>query len=158
MALLRFLMVLSLGVWLGSILFFGAVLAPTVFSVLPTRALAGSVVSRSLSALHIIGMICGVLFLLSSVIYGRVGGRMADVFATRNLLVLVMLLVTLYAQYGIGAKMNRMRVEMGEIDRVEQTDPRRVEFNRLHIWSTRLEGTVLIFGLAALFLTSRKLP
>jgi len=32
---------LALSLWIGSIFFFGAVLAPTAFSVLPSRTLAG---------------------------------------------------------------------------------------------------------------------
>jgi hypothetical protein len=32
-----------------------------------------------------------------------------------------------------------------------------VEFNRLHVWSTRLEGGVFVLGLAALLLTARRL-
>jgi len=43
------------------------------------------------------------------------------------------------------------------IDNVPHDDARRVEFNRLHIWSTRLESAVLLFGLAVIFLTSRRL-
>jgi hypothetical protein len=43
------------------------------------------------------------------------------------------------------------------IDSVAQDDPRRLEFNRLHVWSTRAEGTILILGLAVLFLTTRRL-
>jgi len=42
-------MLLSLVIWIGGLIFFAFVLAPTVFnpSVLPTRQLAGNVVSRS---------------------------------------------------------------------------------------------------------------
>jgi uncharacterized membrane protein len=47
MSFLRYLMLLSLIVWLGGLIFFSFVVAPTVFSVLPTRHLAGNVVSRS---------------------------------------------------------------------------------------------------------------
>jgi len=43
--------------------------------------------------------------------------------------------------------MNRLRADMGVIDSVSQDDPRRLEFNRLHVWSTRAEGTIL-FGAA----------
>jgi len=32
-----------------------------------------------------------------------------------------------------------------------------VEFNRLHVWSTRVEGAVLVFGLGLLYLTARRL-
>ena len=42
MSILRFLMLLSLTVWLGGIIFFSFVVAPTAFSVLPTRHMAGS--------------------------------------------------------------------------------------------------------------------
>jgi len=45
MTVFRFLMWLSLIVWLGGIIFF-AVLAPNVFAVLPTHQLAGNVVGR----------------------------------------------------------------------------------------------------------------
>ena len=42
MSVLRFFMLLSLVVWLGGIIFFAFVVAPTVFSVLPTRHLAAA--------------------------------------------------------------------------------------------------------------------
>jgi uncharacterized membrane protein len=45
MALLRFFMLLSLVVWLGGLIFFAFVLAPTVFSgILPTRHMRGATV------------------------------------------------------------------------------------------------------------------
>lgn len=53
--------------------------------------------------------------------------------------------------------MQVLRQQMVMIDEVPQDDARRVEFNRLHIWSTRLEGAVLILGLALLYLTARRL-
>ena len=54
MSFLRFLMLLSLVVWLGGVIFLAFVLAPTAFSpgLLPTRHLAGSIVGRSLDLLH----------------------------------------------------------------------------------------------------------
>ena len=70
MSFLRFLMLLSLIVWLGGLIFF-PVVAQTAFSVLPTRHLAGSVVSRSLGALHWMGLVSGVVFLISSMIHAR---------------------------------------------------------------------------------------
>ena len=52
MPFLRFLMLLSLVVWIGGLIFFAFVLAPTAFSVLPTSHLAGNVVGRALGKLH----------------------------------------------------------------------------------------------------------
>ena len=70
MSLVRFLMLLSLVVWVGGIVFFAFVLAPTVFhpGILPSRQLAGAVVSRSLGILHWMGLACGVVFLVTSII------------------------------------------------------------------------------------------
>jgi hypothetical protein len=45
---------------------------------------------------------------------------------------------------------------MGVIDNVPFTDARRVEFNRLHQWSTRTEGGVLLLGLVVVVLTARR--
>ncbi len=49
MVFLRLLMLLALAVWLGGLIFFAFVVAPTVFSpgLLPSRHLAGEIVSRS---------------------------------------------------------------------------------------------------------------
>jgi hypothetical protein len=156
MSLLRFLMMLSLAIWLGGIIFFAFVLAPTVFSVLPTRNLAGMVVSRSLARLHWIGLFSGIAYLVLSLVLSRLGGAFQP-FALRHLLVLLMIALVLIAQFGISGKMNRLRADMGVIDSVAEDDPRRLEFNRLHVWSTRAEGTILILGLAVLFLTTRRL-
>ncbi len=153
---MRFLMMLSLVIWLGGIIFFAFVLAPTVFSVLPTRNLAGMVVSRSLARLHWIGLFSGIAYLILSLLLSRLGGSFQP-FALRNLLVLLMIALVLIAQFGISGKMNRLRADMGVIDSVSQDDPRRLEFNRLHVWSTRAEGTILFLGLAVLFLTTRRL-
>ena len=69
MSLVRFLMLLSLVVWVGGIAFFAFVLAPTVFhpGILPSRQLAGAVVSRSLGILHWMGLACGMVFLVTSI-------------------------------------------------------------------------------------------
>jgi len=50
-----------------------------------------------------------------------------------------------------------MRTAMGAIDLVPVTDARRIAFNQLHAWSTRLETGVLILGLVVLFLVARRL-
>jgi len=70
MSFLRFLMLLSLIVWLGGLIFF-PVVVQTAFSVLPSRHLAGLVVGRSLGILHWIGIISGVVFVASSLLLSR---------------------------------------------------------------------------------------
>lgn len=154
MSVLRFFKVLSLGVWIGSIFFFAVVVAPTVFAVLPSRTLAGMVVSRSLLNLHWIGLICGLLFLLSAFLLAWIEGGSSP-FHLRDLLLVAMMALTLFAHYGVERRMNKLRTDMGVIDVVPQQDARRVEFNRLHVWSTRMEGSVLLVGLALMYLVVR---
>jgi uncharacterized membrane protein len=159
MSIARFLMLLSLVVWVGGIAFFAFVLAPTVFhpGILPSRQLAGMVVSRSLGILHWMGLTCGVVFLVTSVIDSQVVNGVPALFSARNLLVGAMILLTLISMFAISTRMLDLRNQMVFIDNVSHDDARRVEFNRLHVWSTRLESTVLLLGLAVIFLTSRRL-
>jgi len=149
-------MMLSLGIWLGGIVLF-AVLAPTAFSVLPTRHLAGSIVGPMLNRLHWIGLILGMVFLISSFAYSRIVTGDLRMMSARNLLVCLMLLLTLISQFGITNRMATLRSSMGEIDNVPLNDPARVEFNALHAWSTRLEVAILLLGFAALYRTAASL-
>jgi len=159
MSFLRFLLLLSLVLWVGGIAFFAFVVAPTVFhpGILPSRQLAGAVVSRSLGILHWMGLACGVVYAFSSITEARITTGFASVFAARNLLIYAMLVLTLFSMFAISTRMLSLRNDMAFIDSVPHDDPRRVEFNRLHEWSTRLESTVLVLGLAVIFLTARRL-
>src|SRR5271165_6696147 len=139
MSFLRFLMLLSLVVWVGGLIFFAFVLAPTVFhpGILPARQFAGNVVSRSLGIMHWMGLACGVIFAVTSMIDSRVVDGLAQPFALRKLLIYAMIILTLIAMFGIASRMMELRNQMGFIDNIPHDDPRRVEFNRLHVWSTR---------------------
>jgi uncharacterized membrane protein len=159
MSILRFFMLLSLVVWVGGIIFFAFVLAPTVFNpaVLPTRHLAGQVVTRTLGVLHWIGLLSGLVFAGASLAYARATQGTAHAFALRHVLIYVMLVLTLVSQFGISPRMHALRTSIGEIDNVAPENPARMQFNALHVWSTRLEGAVLLLGLATLYLTARHL-
>jgi hypothetical protein len=157
MPLLRYLMLLSLIVWLGGLIFFSFVVAPTVFSVLATRHLAGSVVSRSLSALHWIGIVSGIVFLITSALYSRLHAGSAQPLAPRHILLYIMLGLTLISQFGISPRMATLRASMPETNSAAATDPVRMQFDALHAWSTRLEGGVLLLGLVAVYLTAQQL-
>jgi hypothetical protein len=154
MPLLRFFMWLSLIVWLGGIIFF-AVLAPNVFAVVPTHQMAGNVVGRLLKILHWMGIVSGVVFLASSMLYSRFTTGNANPFGLRHILLYLMLLLTSISQFGVAKKMADLRTTMGNIDAIPVTDPLRVQFNALHAWSTRLEMGVLIMGLVVVYINSR---
>jgi uncharacterized membrane protein len=157
MSFVRYLMLLSLVIWIGGLIFFAFVLAPTVFAVLPTRQLAGNVVNRSLGIMHWMAITCGVVFAVTSMINSRIVNGVVDPLAARNLLIYAMIILTVVGMFGIASRMLVLRQQMGIIDDVPHDDARRVEFNRLHVWSTRIEGSVLVLGLALLFLTARRM-
>jgi uncharacterized membrane protein len=157
MSLLRFLMVLSLVVWIGSLIFFAFVLAPTAFQVLPNTHLAGNVVGRALGKLHWIAIISGVVFLFSSLLYSYLAQGTAHLFAMRHILICLMLALTLVSQFWIIPHMDTLRAQVGDFAAVPLTDPARVQFDALHVWSTRVESGVLLLGLVAVFLTANAL-
>ena len=159
MTILRFTMLLALVVWLGGLIFLAFVVAPTVFTpgLLPTRHLAGSVVGRSLDLLHWLGIIAGIVFLISSMISTRMVKGSAQPLAARHLLIVLMLILTVISQFAISPRMHAIRNEVGVIDNVPLDNPLRMEFNRLHVWSEKFEQGVFFLGLIALYLTARAL-
>lgn len=159
MSFLRFLILLSLVVWLGGLIFLAFVEAPTAFTpgLLPTRHLAGSIVGRSLDLLHYMAIASGTVFLVSSMLYSRMTQGNARPMAARHLLIVLMLLLTVISQFAISPKMHAIRAEVGVIDSVPLDDPLRREFNRLHIWSEKFEEAVLLLGIVALYTTAQAL-
>jgi hypothetical protein len=155
MSLLRFLIFLSLIIWVGGIVFLSFVEAPSAFAVLPSRHLAGTVVGRSLSILHWMGLFSGIVFLGCSMLLCSLTTDSAQPFAARHVLVLAMLLLTIVSQFGISPKMASLRASFDEIDTVPADNPARMHFDALHVWSVRLEVGVLLMGLVVIYLTAR---
>ena len=156
MSWLRALMLLCLIVWIGGIIFFAFVLAPIVFTVLPTNELAGNVVNPSLTRLHWIGVFVAIIFLLCSLLHNRLKHAQLRVFSASHVLLAIMLALTLISQLSVIPRMQSLRSSMGVIDSVSPSDARRVEFDQLHVWSTELEGGVLLLGLGVVVLTARR--
>ncbi|HZQ18889.1 MAG TPA: DUF4149 domain-containing protein [Terriglobales bacterium] len=154
MTFLRFLILLTLAVWLGALIFFPFV-AQTSFSSLPSDQ-AGQVVRGSLMDLHSIGLTCGVIFRLCSVVYNRTLLGHWRVFAAAHVFVLLMIALTESSQFVIIPKMDTLRISAGEIDILSASDPIRVQFDSLHAWSVRTEGTVLVLGLIVLYSVARR--
>lgn len=150
MWILRVLMLLALIVWIGGIIFFAFVVAPALFTSLPTPQLAGNVVSIALNRLHAIGLAAGVLFLVCSIFYNRLRYEQLRLFSGSHFLLLLMLLMTAISQFGVTPRMRELRGQLS-------TDTARAaEFDRLHLLSTRLEGGVLLCGLGLVALTARR--
>ena len=154
MSFLRYLMFLSLVVWIGGLIFFAFVLAPTAFQIVPDTHLAGNVVGRALGKLHWIAIISGIVFLICSLLYSRFTDGSVHLFAVRHILIVVMLGLTLFSQFWIIPRMDTLRAQVGDFAKVTLDNPARVQFDALHVWSTRVEGAVLLLGLVVVFLAA----
>ncbi len=151
-ATLRFLQIFSLGTWVGSIVFF-IVFTQGIFPVMNNNDLTGAIVGYSLGRLHMMGIVAGVVYLLSIAVKERSIGALAHPAA---LLVFVMIVCTMVSQYGVIARMDMLKLQMGSIEATPAGSPLRIAFDRLHQYSVWLESVVLFSGLAALFLTARQ--
>jgi uncharacterized membrane protein len=157
---LRTIMLLALVVWIGGIIFFAFIMAPTLFTVLPTTRLAGEVVSPTLTKLHWMGLISGVLFLLCSVLYNWRKYAQLRLFTTVHLFIVLMLALTAVSQFSITPRMRAIRSQNTAEDVIQVADPNLhpepSQFERLHTWSTRTEGAVLVLGLGVVVLMARR--
>ena len=137
--------------WLGSVALFGAVVAPAAFDVLPSRALAGTLVGRVVPVLFVTGIFVGVL--LAAAAWRRASGKRRSATMAAGALVV---LACLLAQFVIGARIDRMRASApAALDALPPGDPIRVTFGRLHGLSVAGLGLAAVSAGAALVLLLR---
>jgi len=112
------------------------------------RARADSVYDSGRSAEH------GIIYLVSSLLYSRLTDGTPHVFAGRHVLLCLMLALTLLSQFWIMPRMDTLRSQVGDFASVPVDNPARIQFDALHVWSTRVEGAVLLLGLVVAYLTA----
>jgi hypothetical protein len=66
-----------------------------------------------------------------------------------------MLLLTVVSQTRVTPRLAELRTEMVSVDATPKDNPLRVEFDRLHQTSVRIEVVVLLLGIVSLFFTVR---
>lgn len=147
---------LMLTVWLGGMIFFSLAVAPAVFTVLPTRELAGQVVNSLIGKLELIGLVCGPLLLLLQLFAWPKRAAEAKSRVLRIILLGLMTLLVMASRFWVSAKIHALRMQIGgPIDNIPVTDPLRVEFNALHGVSVSLMGATLLAGIVVIFVTVR---
>jgi hypothetical protein len=143
------LAIVLIAMWLGAALLVAAVVAPAAFDVLPTRSLAGALVGRVLPVVFWAGAL--------------VGGASAALAHTRSARLggVVAIAACLVAQLIISPRIERIRAAIGgPIDALALTDPRRVEFGRLHglsVLAMGLAGVGLVLALISFIRSMRVL-
>ena len=152
--LLRALRLLSIVVWVGGLIFFAFVEAPTAFEVMGTNRQFALLIDGSITALNRLGHAAGLLFLLASLLlWLRSSSRSRQLLLAQIVLVVLMIGATLYVQHGIIPAMERDRAAAGgDIASVPVSNPSRIDFDRLHALSEKFEGLALLLGLAVVVL------
>ena len=151
---LRTIEFLCLGLWLGSDVFLSFVVAPGAFRILGSRDAAGSMVGFALGRMHLLGVICGLVFFLARLARTR---TFASFVAPVALCVVLMIGLTVISQVGVSPRMAMLRVQMGSIQATAEDSPLLAEFARLHRLSVSLESGVLLAGFAAVYFMVREL-
>ncbi|MDH5764305.1 MAG: DUF4149 domain-containing protein [Nitrospinota bacterium] len=146
--LIQFIHLLSLVIWMGSIIFFSFFAAPAVFRLLD-RQKAGEVVGAIFPKYYAIGYICSIL--AAATLIQSPGGMKGPplIFLT------VMAACTFYAGLVINPQARALKQQM--LDQPEHREAIEPQFRSLHGWSVRLNASVLIFGLGLLWTTAMRL-
>jgi hypothetical protein len=154
--LLRTLLYLALVVWLGAEIFFPVVAAVTFTALQPNTHAAGTIVGQLLRILHGMGLVSGMVALALLALAPAWGIYKPRSVLAPMALVVLMILCTVYSQFGIIPAMERDRVAAGgAIDTGDSANPLTIDFNKLHNRSENVEMAVLLFGLATVVLVAR---
>ncbi|MGD0889581.1 MAG: DUF4149 domain-containing protein [Acidobacteriaceae bacterium] len=150
---LRALRQLSMVVWVGGLIFFAFVEAPTAFRVMGTNRQFALLIGGSITTLNRLGHAAGLIFLIASLLlWLRSSARACRLILAQILLVVLMIAATIHVQHGIRA-MERDRASVGgDITAVPASNPARIDFDRLHALSEKLEGSAMFLGLGVILL------
>ncbi len=157
MVLLRYVALLALVVWVGGLIALGGIAAPSDFGVIGAaqiadgRLLAGAVFGETLRRFTLVTYAAGTILLGTLVIRAILGPRPRR-FAWRAAVATLMLATTAYAGVVVAGRIRALQRSIGVApSSLPETDPRRVEFGRLHGRSTGLQLVPLLGGLALLY-------
>jgi hypothetical protein len=153
--LLRTLLYLAFIVWLGAEVFFPVVAAITFTTLRPDTHTAGSIVGQLLRILHGMGLVSGAIILALLALAPAWGLYKARIVLAPMCVVLVMIVLTAYSQFGIIPAMERDRIASGgAIDTSDPTNQITVHFNALHNRSEHVEEAILLLGVATVVLVA----
>lgn len=137
---------LAISLWLGSMFGFGALTAPALFRIMPSRQMAGNVAGSVIANIDRLGIVAGAVILLTLLWTGARRGRRA-VGWLRPAMVAAMLLLTLASATVVRGGIDAARARMDRpIEAYAQTHPLRVEYNRWHNLSTQVYGGIFVLG------------
>lgn len=148
----KFLYLFSIVVWIGSIVFFSFLAAPSIFKVLP-RETAGEVVGDIFPKYWLVGYISSLLA-LSTLLIDSMSSHTSP-FVEIAILV-AMSLLCFYTGLVIGPKARDIKADIKKAEPSE-VGPLRRSFKRVHAISLVLNMFVLALGLVLIYFTALRL-
>jgi putative copper export protein len=140
----RIVRLLAFAVWMGALVFFGAVVAPSAAHIFGLTGPFSDFISHTLLSAHAIGTWCGVAMLVALRLLGNRAYRMP----VQAGLVLLMIVLTFASNKLIILPMEHDRqLAGGDIKILLQGSPLRDDFDARHAWSTRVESVIILAGL-----------
>ena len=148
----KWLHVMALVVWLGEVVFFSFVVAPSIFRTFEVGE-AGRAVGAIFPVYYRVGYICGAVLLVSSVVFLATGTSRLW-WGTGSALAAVMLAATLYAGVVIQPRAAALRPQLHAANAPPGVKD---EFDRLHRLAVTLNGAVLICGIVVSVISATRL-
>ncbi len=148
--------ILLVGLWLGAAVFFVGT-AQNAFAVLPTRELAGAVVSRNLLIVNLSGIVIGLILLAASFIKPQ---SIKPVWRwAERLLIIVLMTACAVTQFFIVPYLDYTKAQIGKpIDEAAADDPLKIQFDQLHQYSVWVLMAAMAAALILFFLIGRGKP
>jgi len=149
----KWLYVLTLAVWIGSIVFFSFAVAPTVFKTLKPED-AAALIRRIFSKYYLIGIICAAIGIVC------IGLMLADHSFSKWPAILSLLLLAgmgatdVWLRQGVMPHMNDLRDHRAAVESSGKPPDEELdkEWKALHRLSVQMNGVVLLCGLVLVFL------
>lgn len=162
MVLLRYLYVVALVLWVGGLITAGAVVAPSVFSVLQAwnetqgRVLAGQVFGEVLLRLTWLSYAMGGIMFITLTLHRLLGARPLK-YGIRVGILALMLMLMMYVGFYLLPGIDAIQAQApGPMTALPEGHPLRLEFDRLHGLSNVLFSLAAVGGLALCFWESRE--
>jgi hypothetical protein len=162
MVLLRYLYVVALVLWVGGLITAGALVAPSVFGVLQAwnesegRVLAGQVFGEVLLRLTWLSYAMGGIMFITLTLHRLLGARPVK-YGIRVGIMALMLLMMMITGFVLIPQVDGLQTQVsGPMAALPDSDPRRMEFNRLHGISNILFSITAIGGLALCWWEARE--
>jgi len=154
--LLEFIYLASLAIWLGSLVFFSFVVAPTLFRTCEPQV-AGDAVSAIFPLYSRLGVACGALAAVCAIALAR--RRDEGTVTGRRLIAAVltlMIVLTVYSGEAIAPRAAELRTAMNApgLD-VDTAAARRAAFMAMHRRSVAVNGAVLLLAAGLLVASAR---